>query len=142
MLFRRCCETMSIAETLFKMDPELEEETIRLLNSVSLFLDEDAPKCGALRIQEMLTQKYNALVLQGELNMENVRDLRTRAESFLDTSNLPLVLDVNGIEFVDSTGLGAIINLVFEARRRGKKLFILRPSLMLQVLLDQCMRTI
>lgn len=133
---------MSIAEALFKMDPELEEETIRLLNSVSLFLDEGEPRPAALRMQELRTAKYNALVLQGELNMENVRDFRKCAEAFLDTSNLPLVLDVNGIEFVDSTGLGAIINLVFEARRRGKKLFVLRPSLMLQVLLDQCLRTV
>lgn len=134
---------MSIAESLFAMDPVLEEETVRLLNSVSLYMDDDdrTQTTAALQIREVQTGKYNAIVLQGELNMENERDLRRRTEYFLDTSSLPVVLDVQNVDFIDSTGLGALINLVFEFRRRGKKLFILRPSPMLQVLLDQCLHT-
>jgi anti-sigma B factor antagonist len=66
------------------------------------------------------------LVLEGGLDNDNSRDFRELAQAALDGTGggEALILDLAGLEYVSSTGVGTLTTLLAEARRRETFLFL------------------
>jgi anti-sigma B factor antagonist len=66
------------------------------------------------------------LALTGELDLATIVELKDAVTSGLG-SDVHVVLDLAGLTFCDSTGLGAFIALFREARARGGRLALAAP---------------
>jgi anti-anti-sigma factor len=74
-----------------------------------------------LMIECRQTDTARILALHGELDLASVTELVDRAEAALREGG-PLVLDLRGLRFIDSTGLGAVARIDRAARRAGTNL--------------------
>lgn len=63
------------------------------------------------------------LAVAGEIDLDCADELVSRAQTCLDRG-VPLTLDVSGIEFMDSSGLGALVRIRNEAAARELALII------------------
>jgi anti-sigma B factor antagonist len=64
----------------------------------------------------------------GRLNMVSAAALRETVADALTTGRTRIVIDLSGIEFVDSSGLGALIGCLKSARQAGGDLRIAQPT--------------
>jgi anti-anti-sigma factor len=62
----------------------------------------------------------------GELDLATVGSLRDRAEDALRTGCIRLVIDLRGLDFIDSTGLRLLISLHQRALRDGWELTLIQ----------------
>lgn len=71
-----------------------------------------------------------ALVLrpEGRLNMVAAPDLREQLHSLIRDGNTRLVVDLSGVDSIDSSGLGALISGLKAARQSGGDLRIAAPG--------------
>jgi anti-anti-sigma factor len=63
------------------------------------------------------------LSVVGEIDMQSAAALRERVEA-LDVSHGTLVLDLDGVGFVDSSGLGALLGIKKRQDRAGGRLVL------------------
>ena len=77
------------------------------------------------------------VVLAGELDMAAAFWLEPQLEGLLDTPGIRTVaLDLAGVGFVDSAGLGALLSIREQAERLGIQLTLVRMSAPVQSLLE------
>lgn len=71
-----------------------------------------------------------ALVLrpEGRLNMVAAPDLREQLHNLIQAGNNRIVVDLSGVESIDSSGLGALISGLKAARQGGGDLRIAAPG--------------
>ncbi|MEI6253705.1 MAG: STAS domain-containing protein [Mycobacteriaceae bacterium] len=76
------------------------------------------------------TTANGAVVLspEGRLNMVAAPDLREQLHGLVRGGNTRLVVDLSGVETIDSSGLGALISGLKAARQGGGDLRISSPS--------------
>jgi anti-sigma B factor antagonist len=67
-------------------------------------------------------------VVTGRLDLRSAAELRTLGTAQLAAANGRLVLDLAGVEFIDSSGLGVLIGLQREAQRLDGRLAIVTPA--------------
>ncbi|KAA1374788.1 STAS domain-containing protein [Aeromicrobium fastidiosum] len=67
------------------------------------------------------------LSVSGEIDMQTVPELRSKVDD-LDVAHRTLVLDLHGVEFVDSSGLGALLGIKKQQDRGGGRLVLARMS--------------
>jgi anti-anti-sigma factor len=79
---------------------------------VGFRIDQSTATSGAVRLQ-----------LHGELDLAVVPDLATRLEE-LKGRHQQTELDLSGLSFMDSTGLGTLLTAMVDARREGWNLVI------------------
>jgi anti-anti-sigma factor len=72
------------------------------------------------------------VVLRGDLDMDTVGDLSSKLEEVRGT----IVLDLEGVTFLDSTGLQSLVHARQAARQRGDELILRHPSGAVQRVLD------
>lgn len=65
--------------------------------------------------------------LAGRLDLRNAADVSLRLADLLHDAGT-LTVDLTGIDFIDSSGLGALIGLQRQATREGKSLTIVPPE--------------
>src|SRR5579859_2878409 len=74
---------------------------------------------------------------RGEIDVEHAADLHSigmlAISSALDAS--PIVIDLSDVEFMDSTGLGALVAIRNAAQESGREVHLRRPSSRVQRLL-------
>lgn len=76
----------------------------------------------ALHIVTVTSQEAECVVyLEGELEFATAEPVRTRLR---DLDDRPVVIDLNGLTFTDSTGLALLLEARTQARRRGAALRI------------------
>ncbi|GAA4262105.1 anti-sigma factor antagonist [Dactylosporangium darangshiense] len=68
------------------------------------------------------------LTLSGEIDYETAQELRTSVSSVLDGSIDLLVIDLAGVTFLDSTGIGTLVVAKRICHSMGVKLDIRRPN--------------
>jgi anti-sigma B factor antagonist len=56
------------------------------------------------------------LILRGKLDLANAGQLKTTAKSLMEQGRCLLHLDMSGVEFINSSGLGALVSLMKEIR--------------------------
>jgi len=68
--------------------------------------------------------------LDGEVVMETLHDLRSETNRFLgDHDHETIDIDMSGVSFMDSSGIGFLIGMQKHSAELGKKVRLLRPSL-------------
>jgi anti-anti-sigma factor len=67
------------------------------------------------------------LSVGGEIDTQTADELRATVDD-LDVSHRTLVLDLAGVEFVDSSGLGALLGIKKQQERAGGRLQLTRLS--------------
>lgn len=77
-------------------------------------------------------------VLQGEIDLANLHELRSLVASEISSCCGRLELDLSGVEFMDAGGVGMLVELSQLARSRGVELKIVRPSRSVSRLLELC----
>lgn len=71
-------------------------------------------------IQATSTSTSTTFALDGELVLESVRKFEERVRQVPKAKSHPLVLDMREVPFVDSSGLGAIMRLVYDFEKSGR----------------------
>jgi len=69
---------------------------------------------GSFRVVTEYVRGIHALEVSGELDQATVPDLRAPLAEAIGTGNGPVLVDLSGCEFIDSTGL----SLLVEAQRK------------------------
>lgn len=81
---------------------------------------------------EIVTEKLDDLITvvrgEGRLNMVSAPVLRQAVTESIAGGRPRIVVDLSGIEFMDSSGLGALVGCLKTARQAGGDLRISAPS--------------
>jgi anti-anti-sigma factor len=81
----------------------------------------------AVRVQT--TSSRCVLAVSGEIDLSvsaHLADIVIDCASRTDASDI--VIDLSGVSFIDSTGLGALITIRLAARERGQRLVLQSPT--------------
>lgn len=65
-----------------------------------------------LNITQQETDKENILHISGELDLSVAPQLRATLESIVNQIDKPLILNLKGLTYIDSTGIGIIISVL------------------------------
>lgn len=76
------------------------------------------------------------LKLEGKLNMVSAPHLREEVHSCVTAGNIRVAIDLSGVDFIDSSGLGALINGLKAARQAGGDLRIASPTEQVRMVLE------
>jgi anti-sigma B factor antagonist len=76
----------------------------------------------------LLDQGVMAIAGEGRLNMVSAPALRAAVEKEISAGHTRVVVDLAGIEFIDSSGLGALVGCLKGARQAGGDLRIAAPN--------------
>jgi anti-sigma B factor antagonist len=86
----------------------------------------DAPVPGQLVIESRTEGKEVVLTLQGELDLTSAPVFEREARAAEATNPERLVIDLSGLEFMDSTGLRALLLARERAKSEGQHKLLLR----------------
>jgi anti-sigma B factor antagonist len=73
---------------------------------------------------------------EGRLNMVSAPALRDTVKRAIDDGRPRIVVDLAGVPFIDSSGLGALIGCLKSARQAGGDLRIVSPGTQVQMVLE------
>ena len=73
----------------------------------------------------------DVLKYKGRLDVNTAENFRNKANETINSGGLRLAIDFADITFVDSSGLGALVNILRTANQKGGdvKLFSLKPEI-------------
>jgi anti-sigma B factor antagonist len=77
-----------------------------------------------------------AVRLHGRLDLVSARDLRRCVDEAVDAGKANIIVDLSGVTFVDSSGLGALIGGLKRARQAGGELRIAAPAEQVRLVLE------
>ncbi len=84
---------------------------------------------AALNIVERRVGSVTLLALSGHLVAdEGDRAFTERVSAALESGRVNIVVDLRGITYVDSGGLGALVAMFLQVQRAGGRLKLVRPS--------------
>lgn len=83
-----------------------------------------------MTIQSRIENQVEILKIQGTLNAQNVAEIKTNIEKILAGNVRLAVLDLEELEEIDSSGIGAIVSLLKRMRmqKRDVRIFRLRGT--------------
>jgi anti-sigma B factor antagonist len=100
----------------------------------------EASRCGqeqAVQIDLHKAPEGAAVVaLQGRFDRYTAPGFRQRIRDLLAAGNTHIVIDLNEVDFLDSSGLGAMLSALRAFNDAGGDLRIARPNLELQMMLE------
>ncbi|MBT2264366.1 STAS domain-containing protein [Rhodococcus erythropolis] len=73
---------------------------------------------------------------QGRLNMVAAPGLRAQLHELVANGSIRIVIDLSGTDFIDSSGLGALVSALKAARQAGGDLRIATPSRQIETVLE------
>ncbi len=66
--------------------------------------------------------------LSGDLDINTVDEFRKEVLEKYDDKDLDIIFDLNDLEYIDSTGLGAIISVYKKVKEKGKNLTVVNAK--------------
>ena len=75
-----------------------------------------------LSLETRQDNEHTILEVGGEIDVYTAPKLRDRITELVDAGNLNLVVDLEGVEFMDSTGLGVLVGGLKKVRTNGGSL--------------------
>jgi anti-anti-sigma factor len=78
----------------------------------------------------------SVLVVAGAIDLQTRESLATAGRTALQNGAPALVLDLGGVTFIDSTGIGTLVELGHDAEDAEAQLVIRRPSARVQRILE------
>jgi anti-sigma B factor antagonist len=95
------------------------------MRSVSVLTNQDRSAITALETAVWQTGRGSAIVvLSGDLDLATVPKLRERLADLVDCDVIDLVIDIANLEFIDSSGISAIVMTLEHVRSRGGSLVL------------------
>ncbi len=85
-----------------------------------------APTPGTLVVTSAIEDSTASIALAGELDLAGARELEARLEEVERGNPARLVIDLERLAFIDSTGLRLLLQADARARERGCELFLRR----------------
>jgi anti-anti-sigma factor len=82
---------------------------------------------GGLKIERLVDDHGAVIALFGELDLESAPELERQLRELNGTNSGRLLIDLSGLEFMDSTGLAVMVRTQRAARDDGHRLS-LRPG--------------
>lgn len=79
---------------------------------------------GTLVVRTARNGGTTLVALSGELDLANAGTAETALFGSLDESDEPLVVDMSGLEFIDSTGIALLVAALGRAEPEGRIKFI------------------
>lgn len=65
---------------------------------------------------------------KGALDLASSRELQTRLAELAGENGTEAILDLSGVSFIDSVGLGVVLKASSRFHRQGKRLLIVAPG--------------
>ncbi|HRP69680.1 MAG TPA: STAS domain-containing protein [Turneriella sp.] len=62
---------------------------------------------------------YTVVFIGGALNLFTARDVRAQMEPLLKEERVRVVVDIEGLDTIDSSGIGALVNFILAARKHA-----------------------
>lgn len=90
---------------------------------------------AGIRVDVTSVEGATILTVDGELDMATA-DRLVGAVAELPAAHEPLVLDLSGVSFLDSSGMRALLEVSDRATADGRPMALLHPSLAVTRLLD------
>jgi len=81
-----------------------------------------------LSIETRMIESVPVLDLTGEVDSYNSPRLREKIVSLVDQGNANLVINLSGVDYIDSTGLGTLVGGLKRASERGGTISLICPS--------------
>lgn len=85
---------------------------------------------------KVLGEGLVVLRLDGKLNMVSAPHLREEIHSCVTAGNVRVAIDLSGVDFMDSSGLGTLINGLKATRQAGGDLRIASPTEQVRMVLE------
>ena len=85
-----------------------------------------------LSIERIEDARGVVLVLAGELDAASAPELKQRLDELLRQPHARVMLDLNGLQFVDSAGVSVLIKAKQAADTHGRTLVLRRPTAQLE----------
>ncbi|MFC7496096.1 MULTISPECIES: STAS domain-containing protein [unclassified Nocardioides] len=70
-----------------------------------------------MEIAEHVTDRYVVLMPSGKFNLVSAPSAKTRIDALVAAGRPRIVVDLSGVDFIDSSGLGALIGALKSARQ-------------------------
>lgn len=75
------------------------------------------------------TDQGNAVVsVTGEVDVSNAAELRAALDACLSESPAEVVVDLSGVPYIDSTGIGVLVGAAHRAAEAGARITVARPQ--------------
>jgi anti-sigma B factor antagonist len=87
---------------------------------------------------ELSPIEASSVVLSGEIDLSNVADMQTLVEHAITTTDGTVKIDMEGVTYLDSTGLHVLLNACDQLRHENRQLSIIRASPQVLRLLEIC----
>ena len=81
-----------------------------------------------LQIETRMVQEIPVLDLKGEVDSYNSPKLREKMVSLIDAGSANLVINLAGVDYIDSTGLGTLVGGLKRASEKGGAIRIICPN--------------
>lgn len=88
-----------------------------------------------LRITTSVEDQSDILCVVGEIDMASAPELQRACLALVDGGAKRVVIDMSGVSFIDSTGLGVIVSLQKRLQSQGGEAVIRNPSSVLRRLI-------
>jgi anti-sigma B factor antagonist len=91
---------------------------------------------GQFRVEVRKEGREALIAVTGELDLASAPELEQVLERFTDEPTELLVIDLRGVDFMDSTGLSIIVKAHQRFAENGRRLGLVKGSSQVQRLLD------
>ena len=72
-----------------------------------------------MEMQERKSGEVDVLELKGRLDASSAKNLKDKVQSLVDQQRVRLVMDMGGIDFIDSSGLGVLVSALRSTNKKG-----------------------
>ena len=79
---------------------------------------------------------FSIIELSGYLDAHTVNMFENRLSEILETGEMNVVLDLQGLNYISSAGIGALMTLTQQIRKKQGDLVLLRPNKKVYKILD------
>jgi anti-sigma B factor antagonist len=79
---------------------------------------------------------WTVVEARGEIDLYTAPKLKEQLGSLIEQDRVRIVIDLGGVEFLDSTGLGVLIGSLRRCRERGGELALAAPKETVQKVLN------
>ncbi|GAA4040733.1 anti-sigma B factor antagonist [Nonomuraea soli] len=80
-----------------------------------------------LEMTQRRERGHTVVALEGEVDLDSVDRLRERLDGIVAIDGPCLIVDLTGVRFIDTTGLGMFVRFLDGVRRRGGSLALVAP---------------
>lgn len=81
-----------------------------------------------LNLHVRQVERVSIVDVEGELELHNTPRLRTQLHAVCDTEQPRVVVDLSGVTFIDSSGIGVLVGALKRAREHGGTLVLVCPQ--------------